>query len=113
MLNTSFQSIKKWTFKDHATIDINGNFMTDNSEALIKAAVSGIGLILAVPAILKPELTSKALVPVLPELRSRDITVYAYYHKRDYMPLKIKHFLEYIETKLADAFIYNEFNFGD
>ncbi|MGF1700087.1 LysR family transcriptional regulator [Photobacterium makurazakiensis] len=91
------------TFENDLRLRLKGNFTTQNPEALVAAAVSGMGIILAGGNTVKRELSKGLLVPVLPELKQPMNSAYAYYPKLDYNHVKTKLFIDFIKAKANPA----------
>lgn len=86
-------------FENDIQLRLRGNFTTQNPEALVAAAVAGMGIILTGENTIKRELGKGLLVPVLPELKQATGTAYAYYPKLDYNHVKTKLFIDFIKEK--------------
>lgn len=98
LLNAGSNYPGRWEFENNP-VQVQGNLTADNGGALVKAAVSGLGLIFTSPFVIANE-PEAALTMVLPEHRSSQWNVYAYYPKRKKLPLKTKFFLDYIASRL-------------
>ena len=90
-------------FENDVRLRLKGNFTTQNPEALVAAAVAGMGIILAGENTVKRELSKGLLVPVLPQLRQPVSSAYAYYPKLDYNHVKTKLFIDFIKAKSNPA----------
>jgi len=86
-------------FENNLHLRLRGNFTTQNPEALVAAAVAGMGIILAGGNTVKRELIKGLLVPVLPGLKQPISSAYAYYPKLDYNHVKTKLFIDFIKEK--------------
>ena len=86
-------------FENNVRLRLKGNFTTQNPEALVAAAVAGMGIILSGENTVKRELSKGLLVPVLPELKQPVNSAYAYYPKLDYNHVKTKLFIDFIKAK--------------
>ena len=95
-------------FENDIQLKLRGNFTTQNPEALVAAAVSGMGIILAGENTIKRELSKGLLVPVLPELKQAKNTAYAYYPKLDYNHVKTKLFIDFIKEKATPMTVWME-----
>ncbi len=69
----------------------------DNTEVLINAAVNHIGITYLPAVIVEQEVISNRLVAVLPELQSQTYRAVAYYSKMEFMPRKIRLFLDMLK----------------
>ncbi|MDV5170958.1 LysR family transcriptional regulator [Photobacterium rosenbergii] len=90
-------------FENDIRLRLKGNFTTQNPEALVAAAVAGMGIILAGENTVKRELSKGLLVPVLPKLKQPVNSAYAYYPKLDYNHVKTKLFIDFIKAKSNPA----------
>jgi len=78
----------------------NFNFVSDHLEAMISAAIRGMGLFIASPISIKQEIEQKVLVPVLPDVKTREMQLWAFYPKTEFMPVKSRMFLDFIKESL-------------
>lgn len=90
-------------FEGGIRLRLAGNFVSPNPEALVSAAVIGMGIIVGGPGMIQKELDQGLLVPVLPSLKQPRMSAYAYYPKLDYNHTKSKLFIDFIKQK-AQAF---------
>ncbi|WP_087016741.1 LysR family transcriptional regulator [Thaumasiovibrio subtropicus] len=86
-------------FEDGTRLKLKGNFSSRNPEALIGAAVAGMGILLSGANNVRRELEKGLLVPVIPTLKKPMQTAYAYYPKLDYNHTKTHLFLAFIQEK--------------
>ncbi len=91
---------KIWELNDVA-MEVSGNYYADNGEALISAAVAGVGLVYASQLLIKRHIQNKKLQLILPEYRSPDVNMYAYYPQSRYLPRKCEVFLKFLREKLT------------
>jgi DNA-binding transcriptional LysR family regulator len=78
----------------------NCNFVSDHLDALLYAAVNAIGLLFISPLYIKKELTQGKLVRVLPELKSAECQLWAFYPSMAFMPNKSRLFLDFVKERL-------------
>jgi len=76
------------------------NFVSDNLDALLYAAVSGMGIIYATQSYIANEIEAGQLVRVLPAVSSTEKELWAFYPKSDHMPLKTRLLLDFLKSKL-------------
>lgn len=91
-----------WKFQDQ-TLHVQGNFKSNYNEALIKAAVGGMGIIFVPDTFVIDEVQSNSLQLVLPGAQSENMTIYAYYPKRSYTPSKTRVLLDFLLEALGPA----------
>ncbi len=87
-----------WSFTNGERISITSSLMSNNTEVIIQAAVAAQGIAYIPAMIIQQELANNKLQPVLPELKSRNFQLWAYYQKLDYIPLKIRVFLDFLKN---------------
>jgi DNA-binding transcriptional LysR family regulator len=92
----------EWAFANGGRIEIHSHALSNNTEVLIQSAIAGQGIVYIPGMIIQKELENQQLIPLLPELRSRDFQLWAYYQKLDYVPLKVRIFLDYLKQYFAD-----------
>lgn len=78
----------------------NYNFISDNIEAMLYAAVNHMGVIFAAPIFIKKELKQGVLVKILEKHKSTKRQLWAFYPKTEFMPLKSRLFLDFLKEKL-------------
>ncbi len=78
----------------------NYNFVSDHVEALLYAATNGMGLLFSSPLYIKNALEQGLLVPVLTEMKTSEMQLWAFYPKTEYLPIKTRLFLDYLKAKL-------------
>ncbi|QUM86078.1 MULTISPECIES: LysR family transcriptional regulator [unclassified Moritella] len=88
-----------WLFKGSEadySVKISGNFSTNNSAALRKAALFNLGLIYVPKVLVADDLQVGTLVEVLPKQVAKSLGIYAIYPYTKLQPLKVKLFIEHI-----------------
>lgn len=78
----------------------NHNFISENLDAMLYAACQGMGLILATPEYIRKEIENGQLVNILPQYRSTERELWAFYPKSDHMPLKTRLFLDLLKREI-------------
>lgn len=95
-----------WTFSKakgmDKSISVSSGLMTNNTEVIIQAAIAGQGIAYIPGMIIQQELADKKLKQLLPDLKSRQFQLWAYYQKLDYVPLKVRVFLDFIKDYFDD-----------
>ncbi len=89
----------EWKFKQ-GTVDVSGPICSDNTEVIINAAVLGQGIAYIPEMIIGQELFQRQLIPVLGEVQSENFEMWGYYQKMDYVPLKLRVFVDFIKQHL-------------
>lgn len=89
----------------HWPLSFNGNTMIEDSAARVEmdddqgaleCALGGAGLVLIPHFAAAPHLKSKALTRVLPDWSAPDRPIYAIYPSRQYVPIKLRVFLDWL-----------------
>ena len=87
-----------WTFANGESISVNSPLLSNNTEVIIQAAISAQGIAYIPAMIIEQELAGNKLQPLLPAIKSRDFQLWAYYQKLDYVPVKVRVFLDYLKA---------------
>ena len=80
------------------SIKVNSPLLSNNTEVIIQAAIAAQGIAYIPSMIIQQELAENKLQLLLPKLRSREFQLWAYYQKLDYVPLKVRMFLDFMKT---------------
>lgn len=78
----------------------NYNFVSDHLEALLYAAVNGMGLFFVAPMYIKNELAEGKVVRILPHMQTPEMQLWAFYPNTEFMPVKSRLFLDYLKERL-------------
>ncbi|HEX7640840.1 MAG TPA: LysR family transcriptional regulator [Burkholderiaceae bacterium] len=96
----------EWTFLDDEgpyKVRVSGPIQINDGSALSTAAVCGAGIQMIPERLVRGELARGELVRVLPDCRLPTAApVYAVYPARDFLPLKISAFIEFLQKGLGD-----------
>ncbi|QYD68673.1 LysR family transcriptional regulator [Paraburkholderia edwinii] len=85
------------------TLPVTGPFRGDSSDAVLSAALSGLGIALLPPWSIIDSLKTGDLVPVLPQWRTPEIGVYSLISSRRYLPAQTRAWIDLIAEKLPVA----------
>lgn len=81
------------------TLRPDGKLITNSSEVIREAVISGLGIALRSTWDIGPELRAGRLVQVLPAYESsRNVSVSAVYPSRQFLPAKVRLFIDYLAT---------------
>lgn len=83
--------------------DVKSRISVNNGEAMRDLAIEGLGLAMLPGFIANPALASGALVPVLPDLKTRVMPVVAVWPPVSPMPAKLRAFIDHLSVELASA----------
>ena len=74
-----------------------GRLVTNSSEVIREAVIAGCGIALRSTWDIGPDLRDGRLVQVLPEYEgSRNVMLAAVYPSREFLPAKVRHFIDYL-----------------
>lgn len=93
-----------WRFtraSETAYVPVQGNMISNNGQALLSAALSGVGVIVQADVLLDPYIASGQLAELLPDWSLPTRAVYVT-RRRDLNPsAKVRSFVDFIEAKLG------------
>jgi len=90
-----------WRFtqnKQEFCIKISGNFATNNSQALRKAALAGYGIVYVPRCSVYEDIQKGLLVPLLTQYKARSLGIYAVYPYTRHQPQKVRLLIEHIKN---------------
>lgn len=90
--------INEWTFRNHQgsdTVEISGNYQANNSEALLEAMLRGTGVGRLPTFVAGPHIKAGHLINLLESYRMPSQTIHAVFPQRQYMPAKVRVFLDF------------------
>lgn len=88
----------EWTLIDEngpETVVVSGNYQVNNSEALREALVRGVGIGRLPTFVAGPDLKAGRLINLFESYRMPYKTIYAVFPERQYMPAKVRAFLDF------------------
>ena len=98
ILFTYSRDLKEWTFNQNGhsqAIEISGNYQVNNSEALEEALLQGIGIGRLPTFVAGTAIKAGKLIPLFTEHDMLELSIYAVFLERKYMPAKVRAFLDY------------------
>ncbi|WP_444922261.1 LysR family transcriptional regulator [Microbulbifer sp. CnH-101-G] len=98
LMFTYSRDVKEWNFiqDNHLhTIEVRGNYQVNNSEALREAILQGLGIGRLPTFVAGADIKSGLLVPLFEEYQMPAKTIYAVFPERQYMPAKVRAFIEF------------------
>ena len=101
-----------WSFRERnrtTKVRVGGKFVADNGEALVSAAVAGLGLILVPRWLASDELEKGRLVTVLAEVPPipAETPLYALYPHQRHLPPKVRVFIDFFVERFAGETLWN------
>ncbi|WP_083852246.1 substrate binding domain-containing protein [Legionella tunisiensis] len=97
-LINSNQDKNFWVFENDI-IRVEGNLSANNSDTLLKAALTGLGIIFTPESYVEEALNENKLKPILPQYKSNKIEVFVCYLSHKYIPMKIQAFINFLEKQ--------------
>jgi DNA-binding transcriptional LysR family regulator len=82
-------------------VTVSGNFISNNGDALCRAAISGSGIALLPTDIAGEALRSGELVPLFEHLKQAEIGIYAVYPSRRHLSAKVRTFVDFLAQQFA------------
>ncbi|MFB9136665.1 LysR family transcriptional regulator [Vibrio olivae] len=101
---TYFRGGQEWTFSDGThqhKVTPKGNFAVNNSEAIRRALLDGLGIAQMPTFIVAKDISAGKLVSVMNQYQLPLHAIYAVFPERKHMPLKVRTFIDFIEDKLG------------
>lgn len=96
-LNYGLTQSATWTFANGYKTGVKTPLPTNNTEVIIQAAIAAQGIAYIPSMIIQQELAENKLQSLLPELKSPEFQMWAYYQKLDYVPVKIRLFIDFLK----------------
>jgi DNA-binding transcriptional LysR family regulator len=94
-----------WTFAApdgrDVRVPVKNQVWSNNGDALLNAAISGLGIILQPDFIVYEALRQGKLVELFEDFRSPEVGIHALYASRAFMPVRIRSFIEFLSDSFA------------
>ena len=85
-----------------ASVRVSGRLITNSGETLRRAALEGVGIVLAPGFLLHDDLESGRLVRLLPEYRPVEFSMNAVYPHRHHLSAKVRTFIDRLAYHAAE-----------
>ncbi|MBS1156643.1 MAG: LysR family transcriptional regulator [Proteobacteria bacterium] len=95
----------EWSFDGPAgreRVAVTGGWRANSGDLLRVAALAGEGIIRQPSFLVGEDLRQGRLLPLLPDYRVPDFTMYAVYPSRRHVPAKVRAFVDYMTEQLGD-----------
>jgi len=95
---------REWRFIQEGEViqvPVTGTFRVNSSQALVQAALAGMGLVRLSSFMVTTEVKEGRLLSVLPAFCPRDIDIHAAYSAQRYVPSKINVFIQYLKERFS------------
>ncbi|SHF50848.1 LysR family transcriptional regulator [Vibrio gazogenes] len=104
LIYSYFRGGQAWTFhqrdKEYKVVP-KGNLVMNNSEGIRRAALDGLGIAQLPTFMIGKDLTAGLLVPVMSHYHLPNHAVYAVYPDRQYLPHKVRLFIDFIQSRFG------------
>lgn len=104
LLLSTNDSFNRWEFidsqGDECSIDVSGQFITDNVETLYNYAVQGAGVVRLSGFMVNQAVEEERLIVLLPGYRTNKQWVHAVYPHRRFLPFKVRVFIDFLKSNL-------------
>jgi DNA-binding transcriptional LysR family regulator len=100
------QGTESWRLTDHGkpiTVHPSGRFKADNGEALLSAALAGLGVAALPDFLIQPHLASGALIPLLTDYPPPEAGMYVVRPAGDFPPRKVRVLVDILLERYGDA----------
>lgn len=84
-------------------VPVSGRFHANSAQALLQAALAGLGIALLPDIMTAPYIRSGALVPVLPQCGVKGVDVHLVYQSRRQLPRAVQDFVEFTMAKMRES----------
>jgi len=88
---------------EQTTTSLQGNLSINSVEAIISAALNGLGVSMLAKVTIEDYIKSGELITLLPDYRLNPVPIYAVYPHREHLPSKVKIFLKLLEKHCSNA----------
>jgi len=92
----------EWFFygdKGIETIVVNGNFSTNNPDAIRGALLAGLGIAASPDWLVEKDIEQGRLIELLPDSKPTSLDINAIYPQRRFLPAKVRLFINYLQSE--------------
>lgn len=104
-ISYSYSSLQnEWHFKRKGverTVRVAGNLRGNNGDVLVNAAIEGLGVILHPTFLVFEALRQKQLVRILSDWEADELSVFAVYPHRKFLPPKVRSFIDFLAERFG------------
>jgi DNA-binding transcriptional LysR family regulator len=83
------------------TVSVSGNLRGNNGDILVNAAIEGLGVILHPTFLVYEALQQKRLVRILLDWEADELSVFAVYPHRKFLPPKVRSFIDFLAERFG------------
>jgi DNA-binding transcriptional LysR family regulator len=102
----------EWHFRrkgDERTVLVSGNLRGNSGDILRNAAIEGLGVILQPTFLIYGALRDKKLVRILSDWETDELTVFAVYPNRKFLPPKVRSFIDFLAERFGPEPYWDNF----
>lgn len=95
----------EWRFEGAdgpVAVRVHGTLQSNNGDALLAAALHGVGIVLLPSFIAGPDVASGRLVALLPNHKSPDLAIHALYPHSRHLSAKVRSFVDFLAPRYGD-----------
>jgi DNA-binding transcriptional LysR family regulator len=103
LIFSRFRHPHRWRFargKEEVTVPVEGNLRCDQGDTLIDLAVSGLGIALMPPWLMRDHLKAGRLQTILPGWKPPSLPLNVVYAKSPYLPVRTSCFTEFLRREV-------------
>ena len=93
----------EWSIGQNKSYKVSGQMTTNNGEALLQAAIQGVGIVYLPLFIVKEDLDNGSLIRILDNYKTRSENLYAVRPSRQFTPAKVELIIEYLKQSLKPS----------
>ncbi len=93
-----------WRFRRRGvekTVRVAGNLQGNNGDILVSAAIEGLGVVLQPSFLVYEALRQKSLVRILPDWEADELSLFAVYPHRKFLPPKVRSFIDFLAERFG------------
>lgn len=92
-----------WRFKQNQTVQVQSGYKVNSGQMAKAAALKGLGFAILPLHSCGPEINNGLLVTINCNSEPEDLVLYALYSGRKYLPVKVKIFLEHLQSAVSHS----------
>ncbi len=102
ILDSNMRDTDHWVFESEGKVDrvpVSGRFRLNSALGACRLALAGQGIVFGPTYVMAPHIASGDLVPVLPQIATRELGIYAIYQENRHLSTKIRVFVDFMATR--------------
>lgn len=105
LLYSNLPQRNNWSFQREgveSSVRVSGSLRSNNGDVLLHAAIEGLGVIYEPTFVTYEALIQKRLVRILQDWQTDEMSVFAVYPNRKFLPRKVRTFIDFIAMRFGD-----------